>query len=216
MPTIGGEALSRIKKMKTLSVLSFILTLLAYVPLWARIYRDHHRKPLAERMKLPKGSWLVLSFVDLGFLISAEGAFWMLALANLLGSGTVTIYALLEGERGWHGGDKLTLAFALPALIAWFYLRPSVLAIVLLVVAVSVGAYEICKELCKRPKSYGVFAWWLFWLGGMANVASLASWSDRGAIAPWSFFLIQAVMVALSLRRERLPPVAASQFCCAA
>lgn len=177
--------------------------LLGYGLLWARISWDGER---GRRVPLPKASWAVLSLVDAGLFITAEGPFKYQALACLFGSGSILAYAVFNSEPGWTRADKIALALALPALLAWALFSPSTLAVCLLIGATSIGAAEICIELWRNPRVYGLIAWWCFWLGGGANlVLELLEpkVSAERLIAPLGFFIIQSVMLALALRRRR-------------
>ena len=183
----------------TLQIASFVLTLLAYAPLWARIIRES-AVPVSHRQPLPKATWLSWLLADLCLAATGRGVHALQMWAYVAGTGSIACYAFRHGTSGWSKTDRRVIALSASSLAAWC-LTGGLPASILIVAATAVGAYPLCQELWLDPGAEGALAWWLFWFGSLANLADI-DWNLTKMLAPAGFFALQTFIIALTLRRS--------------
>lgn len=180
--------------------LALIVSISAYIPYLLAVWQG---KTKPKRM-----TWLVWGMVDTiifgAMLVQNELAPQMLA--YVFGAAAILGLSFFKGgEGGWTREDQLVFAGSMIAMALWFFLTANA-AIVMSLVAISIGTIPTWKRLWQDPSSEPFLPWVLFLVGGFFGLLAIQEWTLASALGPGMFFLFQGVMVYLSspFRRAKI------------
>ncbi len=174
-----------------LEIVSFAISLFAYVPLWWIIWKKGWRPK--------KATFIVFTAVNIvifGATCAQKDPEYQI-LAYTLGSLSLAVFGIFWGEAGWTRTDKRVLAASgVALLIAPFSLNAT---IALAVLAVIIGSWAMWEKMWHTPEDEPWQCWLMFWCGGLCGVFAVSKWSFASGIAPIGFFLQQTITILLSI-----------------
>lgn len=175
-----------------LSVLSGVLVFAGFMPYAVAIMR--------QKTIPSQATWLIWATLD-GVAIwgmyvkgTVNG---QIVVSVIVATGTF-VFALFYGKREWKKRDYYCFAGALVC-IGIGLIFP-VLAIVMSMTVLFLGAIPIFGETLADPSNESLPAWVLYWLGCVAMILGIREWTFEDASQPIAFAIIETTMLILVLR----------------
>ncbi len=165
--------------------LAGILSIIAYFPyIWAII--KHKATP-------NRASWIIWTIVSgiIFFSYHSAGAtdtIWVPA-GYTLGSFIVSLLSIKYGEGGWTKLDRNCFFAAGIGLIFWWIFNSPLFALYISLAIDTTASLPTIKKAYLNPLSENKLAWFLFWLGSVANVLAINSWIFVIYLYPVTMFL---------------------------
>mgnify|MGYP007080173741 CR=1 FL=1 len=123
-------------------------------------------------------------------------------IAYVLGVTAVIIVSWRKGSAlGWTRTDTVCLSGVVVAIALWALLRNPDVAIVVNLIAITVGSYPMWMNMWKDPRREPLLPWCLSLGGGAFGVLAIRAWTITEAVTPVTFVCLQIFTIALILRR---------------
>ena len=114
----------------------------------------------------------------------------------------MVLLSLWKGASvGWTRIDTAFVAVVVAAIAGWALTGNPEIAIILSLLAISAGSVPMIINIWRNPRNEVILPWILFWLGGLAGVLAITSWTIVGAATQILFLVFQSTVVALILRK---------------
>lgn len=198
-------------------ILAGLLNIIAFIPYifttfgWSirwnlQIYRTN------QSTRPNRATWFIWAFI--GVLISlsslksgATNTIWV-PIVLTAGPLIVAIISIKYGEGGWTRFDKLCLAGAFAAVMIWLLSGSAPAALLMSIIADAFGLAPTILHAYRKPEEENKLAWTLFFLGDVANLFAVTSWS-LPSFPIWIFTLYMVghtalIVGILSLRSRKL------------
>lgn len=182
----------------TLSVVSGVLFLLAFVPYATAILRG--------KAKPEKATWLIWASMDTVLIAGmfAKGTVNGQIAGAVLGAWVTVALALKYGIPGWTKTDKWCLAGTILGIAAWAAFRNPTFGIVVICAVGILGSIPMFQEAWRDPTKEDKLAWTIWWLSCVAAVLAIPQWTIADAAQPLTFTLIESTMMYLLFIQPRL------------
>lgn len=177
-----------------LGYLTGVILLIGFIPYLRDIFR-YTTKPERATWLI----WLALSIIAF-FSQLASGASWSLVLT---GADTVIVLLIVllsikHGVGGLTKHDGLYLVAALLGLVAWYFTKQPMVALILVIIVDAIGAYLTIIKTYKMPDSETRFTWIMASIAGILGALAVGSWSFILLLYPIYIFIANgAVAVAI-------------------
>lgn len=163
----------------SLNAIAFILYVLATFGLSVRWNLQYYR--INQSTRPNRATWFVWAVISILILMSSlkSGATDTIWVPIVLTAGPliVAIISIKYGEGGWTRFDKLCLAGAFAAVMVWLLSGSAPAALLMSIVADAFGVAPTILHAYRKPEEENKLAWTLFFLGDVANLFAVTSWS---------------------------------------
>ena len=180
-----------------ISALGGPLQLLGFAPYALAILRGE--------TKPKKATWLIWGAVD-AVLISGMYAANLLnaqMVAAMVGVFAIVYLAFKYGEAGWTLVDAICLIGAALGILLWISFDNPVLAVITSCTVLWIGAIPTFGNAWLYPEKEDRVAWTIFASAGLCTVIGIPALTFAEIVQPLTFFLIDAIILALVLLRSR-------------
>lgn len=188
--------------------LAFLFSVVAYVP-YARSVIVSDTKPTISAW----ASWWLMDAAILGGMIAANEIAWQMVayivgIAFVIGACVYKIFVIGGAEQkeegtGWTRLDSFCLAIVVIAIGLWVISGNPNIAIVLSLVAITIGTVPMLANIWHHPEREPLLPWVLWLVGGTFGVLAIPVWNIAGALTPIWFLVLQALVVLLVSRKLR-------------
>lgn len=103
----------------------------------------------------------------------------------------------------WKRLDIICLVAVLLAILLYVFTGDSNNAIIVSLIANTIATFPMFRNLWKNPNTENLPAWLLLFAGGICGVLGITNWTVAEALPSVNFLFLQAIIVALILRRFR-------------
>lgn len=178
------------------ATLAFALSAAAYVPYIASILRSNKQPTLSTWV-----SWGLMDVAILAGMVTAGEIAWQMV-AYVIGVSLVIGASLYKcATIGWTHLDSGCLTIVTVAIGLWVVTGDPNIAIILSLVAVTVGTVPMVVNIWKDPVREAIFPWLLFLAGGIFGVLAIPTWNIAAALTPVWFLVLQVAIVLLIARK---------------
>jgi hypothetical protein len=151
--------------------------------------------------------WSVIAVIGFGIQVQGKGGAgsWLLGLTTF---GTLSVFALslFYGHKEILVADKLSLFFALAALVIWIGTNRPLLAAVLITLIEGVGGFfPTFRKSYRNPHQETALTFFIYALSVSLSLLALDNFSLTIALYPVSVFFMNIILVSfLLIRRSQL------------
>lgn len=178
------------------AILAFLLSASAYVPYVISVLTSDARPTISSWI-----SWLLMDAAILAGMIVANEIAWQMV-AYIVGAICVIGVSVYKGAAlGWNWIDSISLVIVIIAVGLWGISGNPNVAIVLSLIAITIGSIPTVVNLWKTPTREPLLPWILILAGGICGVLAIPALNIAAALAPLWFFILQFLVVSLILRR---------------
>ncbi len=151
-----------------------------------------------------RASWMIWATFGIILVVSsyAEGAsntLWLL-LSYAVCQSIIAIISLKRGVGGWSQFDRACIAGAGVSLIAWWWFKSPLLAIVIIVAIDASAALPTIRKAFYEPETEDLFSWLMFWTAGTLNLIAIEQWTPGLFVFPLYLFTFNSTVSFLLLR----------------
>lgn len=182
MPWTLHQALTFLSSFAGLAVL---FSIAAYIPYIDGILRHGKRPTISTWL-----SWLVMDSAILAGMI-AKGDIAYQMVAYVIGVCAVLAACMYKRTKvGWNGLDTLCMGLVFLAVVLWYYSGDADIAIVLSLVAISIGCVPMFQNVIKDPEREPLLPWVLNLTGAVFGIFAIKHLTIAGAATPIVFAAI--------------------------
>ncbi len=177
------------------AILAFLFSASAYVFYVKSVLGSSSRPTLSSWI-----SWGLMDAAILGGMVAAGEMAWQLV-AYVAGVGCVigaSIYK--KATVDWKRLDSYCLVIVICAIVLWTISGNPNVAIVLSLVAITIGSIPLTVNLWRDPSREPRLPWLLILAGGVFGVLAIREWNIAAALTPVWFLLIMVFFVFLMFR----------------
>jgi len=178
------------------ATLSLLFSLVAYIPYVIATWKSN--------VKLTISTWISWGLMDIAIfagMIASNEIAWQMA-AYIFGATLMISVSLYKGASvGWTKTDTAFLAVVVVAIIGWALTGNPEVAIALSLVAISAGTAPMLINTWRNPENEPLLPWILFWIGGLAGMLAITSWTIAGAATQILFWVVHNAFIILILRK---------------
>ncbi|MEO0397717.1 MAG: hypothetical protein AAF243_17275 [Cyanobacteria bacterium P01_A01_bin.137] len=159
---------------------------------------------LKKKTQPNRASWMIWATFGIILVASsyAEGAqntIWLL-FSYAVCQSIIAILSIKRGVGGWSQFDQACIAGAGVSLIAWWWFKSPLLAILIIVAIDASGALPTIRKAYYEPETEDLFSWLMFWIAGTLNLIALEEWSVGLSAFPLYLFTFNSTITFLLIR----------------
>ncbi|MGB7415314.1 MAG: hypothetical protein WA902_14000 [Thermosynechococcaceae cyanobacterium] len=177
-------------------VIAGIVPLLGFIPYIVTTLRG--------KTQPNRASWMIWATFGIILVASsyAEGAQNTMGLlvSYAVCQSIIAILSIKYGVGGWSQFDRACIAGAGVSLIAWWWFKSPLLAILIIVAVDASGALPTIRKAYHEPETEDLFSWLMFWTAGTLNLIALEQWSPGLSAFPLYLFTFNSIVSFLLLR----------------
>ncbi len=182
--------------MSTLSILAGVLFIIGFIPYIISI--------LQKETKPAKATWIIWASLN---IITILGMYYEHAINGQMlgavgGAITVTLLSLRYGVPGWTKMDKFCLVGAIIGIALWQIFDNPTLGIVTSCIVAFIGSIPTFASAWENSGRENKFAWAIWWISCIFAIIAIPKWTLADAMPPFSFFIVDTIMVYLVLIRH--------------
>lgn len=180
-----------------LSALGGLLQLFGFIPYAYAIVRGE--------TKPKKVTWLIWGTVDAILFAGMYAAHTLNGqmIAALTGVFAIVGLAFVYGEKGWTKIDIVCFVGGIIGIVLWVSFSSPVLAIITSCAVLWIGAIPTFENAWLHPEREDKFSWTVFTAAGVCTVAGIPALTLADTVQPLTFFLTDALILAIVLIREK-------------
>jgi hypothetical protein len=159
---------------------------------------------LQKKTRPNRATWCIWAVV--GVILCANyyssgsiNAIWVPA-SYAVGQTIVAILALKFGEGAWSRFDRWCIAGAGISLILWWQLKSPTVALIINISIDILGALPTLRKVYFEPETENFLAWSITLTASLCNLFAIEQWSFSNCAFPLYLFILNVMMVALTLR----------------
>jgi hypothetical protein len=182
-------------------VVSGLIALLAFVPyIWSCI------KGVASPNRASWWIWTLVGAMTCAsyYAAGARSSVWI-TLSFAVGPLLIAIVSVRRGTGGFTGFDGVCVIAALIAAILWWATGSPIVALVLLMVADSLGLLPTIRKTWRDPASESRLPWALWLVADALNLVAVQKWNFAQTFYPLVWVAMAATMTALTSRTVAEP-----------
>ncbi len=178
------------------TITAFLLTLAGY-PLYIQsLFKGGARPTISSWI-----AWWITDVVVFAGMVAADAIVWQMVAYSLGIGATIFVCVRKKAALGWTWLDTLCLCIVGVALVLWSFSNTPETAIILSLVAETIGTIPMFRNVWRKPESEPFLPWAIWWVGGCVGVLAIPEWSIAGAVAPILFCVLQTLVVVLIARK---------------
>ncbi|MBI3273635.1 MAG: hypothetical protein HYZ69_00670 [Candidatus Colwellbacteria bacterium] len=161
-----------------------------------------------RQVRPSRATWLIwaveaiLIYKTFATAVPNSSALWI-PLGFTVGATVMFVLSLPFGEGGWATLDKFCLAGAGVTILIWQFAGP-VAGLLAGIATDVIGAVPTVVKTWRDPKSESHTQWWFWWLGAIANLYAVSSWSLAEASYPiYGIVLTTTMVVVIQIRKRK-------------
>jgi hypothetical protein len=182
-------------------VVSGLIALLAFVPyIWSCVKGATRPSRASWWIWTLVGAMTCASYYSAG----ARSSAWI-TLSYALGPLVIAIVSVRRGSGGFSGFDGVCVIAALAAALLWWGTGSPVVALVLLMVADTLGLLPTIRKTWKDPASESRLPWVLWLVSNSLNLLAVQEWNFAQTFYPLVWVLMAVTMTALTSRTIEHP-----------
>lgn len=146
-------------------------------------------------------SWGLMDGAILAAMICAGEIAWQMVAYVI---GVVVVLAVSIYKKAildWKRLDTYCMAIVVIAVALWAISGNPNIAIILSLVAITVGCIPLIANVWKDPSREPLLPWLLITIGGIFGVLAIREWNIAAALTPVWFFALMSLFVLLLMRK---------------
>ncbi len=186
------------------AVLAFLFSAVAYVFYIKSVLASNAQPTISSWI-----SWWLMDIAILAGIIAAGEMAWQMV-AYIVGVVFVIGASVYKGAVvGWTRLDSVCLAIVIVAIGLWVISGDPNIAIVLSLVAITIGTIPMVVNIWRHPAREPLVPWFFFLAGGIFGVLAIPVWNIAAALTPVWFLVLGVLNVLLISRKLRSSNVVA-------
>lgn len=186
--------------MDRVSVFSILVVMAAvwgYIPYIRSILKRTTKPTLSAWL-----SWLSIDMVIIAAMISKHSIVWQMF---VYAAGSIIVIILCLFKRAsleWKALDSLCVGLVIMAMFGWYFTGDANVAIVISIIANTVGSIPMLRNLWIDPHNESLECWLYALLASTFGVLAIPSMTIAYALAPIAFLLFPIGTIYLICRRH--------------
>src|SRR3989344_6140324 len=177
-----------------------ILALIAYLPLWWKLWSGSATQNLATWIL-----WTMLDCIIAASIIFQDGNF-LLSVMYAIGSAITVLCIVRSGVTyQWSWLDTLTASLVLGSMLIWYFSGDAKTATVASTGAIVIAGIPQLSDAWKNPRDMPILVFWGYLIANCLSAAGGASWGIEARIFPTVMAMFSAAMILIATRRLWFP-----------
>ncbi len=181
------------------AIFAFVFSAATYVPYVKSVLGSNSKPTISSWL-----CWLLMDSAILAGMIAADEIAWQMVAYVLGVIAVISACVYKKAPLGWSRLDSISIAIVSIAIVLWVISGNPNTAIILSLIALTVGTIPMWANLWKDPTREPLLPWVLVLTGGIFGVMAIPAMNIAAALTPIYFLILQILTVWLILRRFSL------------